>query len=298
MADLLHSALRGVAALPVLLSLAGPALATDVISGDLRITAELFRGELNEWKLSLSFFAADVTDMTLTPPGGTPFFLDADASAPSPTGASFRYDASYPTREAFLEDFPEGSYVVTVVDSGATVALFLETAAVDGLIFITTPPDGAEGVSSTPIFDRDNQCQNCEEELITLYGVDFDNWDILLQELREDVFPDYYTLADLDWIGQPPAELPDGRYQLSFEALIEEVREPRFSDKDDFWLYLRGAAHDVSFFEVPEPSLQLGGAFALLSLLLVRRRAMARPGAARSGAPGRGRSIAPRASPP
>jgi len=205
--------------------------------------------------------------MTIKPPGLDPILLAPDSGAPSDDGAGFTIDESFASRDALLAAFPPGSYVLTVVDNGATVSGILETDVIDGPLSITTPAHGRFIAHPAFLITRTNQCSNCEEELVALWGVDGHNWEIFGQTWREERFPAHYTLSDLDWVGDPVTQLPDGRYQLELTAQTSEYSEPCFNPGNDcFFFNRRALTRDTTIFRVPEPNGTSGGWAALAGL--------------------------------
>jgi hypothetical protein len=239
------------------------------------------------------FFETDVDgppgtipDATLTPPVGSPLALICESSIGE--DQCYRTDppedgAGFGSLAALLATYPVGSYLLSLDGGALTAQLTFEPVEPDGNISVTSPANGAVGVSATPTVAFTHDCDTCSFLFFEIDGFGATEG-ISLETTRigPPPFPptgtvDYVELESLE--GPKPAALPDGNYRLATGAGRGALTDETFQQGGGFQYGTGAERRSTTGFTVPEPTGSLASAAILVALgaCARRRRARGRP---------------------
>lgn len=222
--------------------------------------------------------SSEVTSATLTPPGRPAVALACETSA-GLTECEFESDEAASLAE-LLVDFPAGTWLLSLNGGTRTASLAFAPVAPNGAVTVTSPADGATGVSSTPTLAWTHDCSNCIAILLEIE----DLAGPFAVGLEATVFgapppsPGTLSYDSLEsYQGPRPEELPNGTYALTAEAAVGSIEEETLSPGGAPFEYATGALRvSETTFTVPEPGPLASGGAAAAALAAGRRRRRAR----------------------
>ncbi|MFC1792531.1 hypothetical protein ACFL3Q_02975 [Planctomycetota bacterium] len=108
---------------------------------------------LESFEFAAGVTGDDITQVTITPPGGTPIALNSSPSDPLFWGFS---DEAYDTLAALRTGYPSGNYIFTFNGGEDSVTVNHNPTIPTGFANITYPANGAINVPLNPIFTWDS----------------------------------------------------------------------------------------------------------------------------------------------
>jgi hypothetical protein len=141
---------------------------------------------------------------------------------------------------------------------------------------VTSPADGAVGVSATPSIAFTHDCDTCNflffeiEGFGATAGISLEANRIGTPPLPATGTVDYAELISFE--GPKPAALPDGSYRLSLGAGRGALTDETFAQGGSFEYGMGAERRTTTLFTVPEPAAGLASAASLAALAARARR--------------------------
>jgi hypothetical protein len=270
-----HPQRRAARRLPLVLAAAAALLAPAAAHAapTLEFASLVAIGYVSGWRLYAELEGStDVASAALKPPGRPAFALGCRTD-PEITECEFE-SAEAASLGALLALYPSGNWQLSLNGGVRTATLPFAPVAPNGLVTVTSPLDGAVGVSPTPTITWVHDCSNCVALSFDLVGLEVP-FEVGLEALLFGTpSPGSLPYALLEsYRGPKPAALPDGRYALAAATAVGSVQTRTLTPGGAAFEYTSGALRAVeSTFRVPEPGPIAAGAAAAGALAAAARR--------------------------